>query len=293
MTRAQSSLTRSRFGARRVCSPPGRGRGGNAYRGSRISLYMLGFPGHTSSIRFGRMRLPLKRQISRRSPVLFVLALVLSAAAAYAASPAAQPTLEGVLGLMDKAAQDFHSLSADVEHVKYTDVVKDTSVETGHFHVRRDAKMRIEILKPDERTILRTGDQLYVYTPKINRVEEYDLGKNRQLVDQYVLLGFGTKVDNIRKNYDIALKGEEELDQKKTVVLELTPKSETMRRQISKLQMWIDEASWLPLQQKFFETDSGDYFLFHYTNLMKNLKLDDVKFKPDWPKGVQKIKPRG
>jgi outer membrane lipoprotein-sorting protein len=239
------------------------------------------------------MRLPLKRQISRRSPVLFILALLLSAAAAYAASPAAQPTLESVLGLMDKSAQDFRSLSADVEHVKYTDVVKDTSVETGHFNVRRDEKMRIEILKPDARTILRTGDQLYVYTPKINRVEEYDLGKNRQLVDQYVRLGFGTKVDDIRKNYDIALKGEEELDQKKTVVLELTPKSEGMRRQISKIQMWIDEASWLPLQQKFFETGSGDYILFHYTNLMKNLKLGDVRFKPDWPKSVQKIKPRG
>jgi len=239
------------------------------------------------------MRLPLKRQTSRRSPVLFILALVLSAAAAYAASPAAQPTLESVLGLMDKSAQDFRSLSADVEHVKYTDVVKDTSVETGHFHVRRDEKMRIEFLKPDERTILRTGDQLYVYTPKINRVEEYDLGKNRQLVDQYVLLGFGTKVENIRKSYDIALKGEEELDQKKTVVLELTPKSETLRRQISKIQIWIDESSWLPLQQKFFETGSGDYFLFHYTNLMKNLKLGDVRFKPDWPKSVQKIKPRG
>ena len=238
------------------------------------------------------MRLPLKRQISRRSPVLFILALVLSAAAAYAASPAAQPTLESVLGLMDKSAQDFRSLSADVEHVKYTDVVKDTSVETGHFHVRRDEKMRIEFLKPDERTILRTGDQLYVYTPKINRVEEYDLGKNRQLVDQYVLLGFGTKVENIRKSYDIALKGEEELDQKKTVVLELTPKSETLRRQISKIQIWIDESSWLPLQQKFFETGSGDYFLFHYTNLMKNLKLGDVRFKPDWPKNAAHIKPR-
>lgn len=195
--------------------------------------------------------------------------------------------------MIDRSAQDFHSLSADVEHIKYTDVVKDTSVETGHFYVRRDEKMRIEIQKPDQRTILRAGDQLYVYTPKINRVEEYNLGKNRQLVDQYVLLGFGTKVDNIRKNYDITLKDEEELDQKKSVVLELTPKSETTRKQISKIQIWIDEASWLPLQQKFFEPASGDYFLFHYTNLKKNLKLGDVKFKPDWPKGVTKIKPRG
>jgi len=194
---------------------------------------------------------------------------------------------------MGHAAQDFRSLSADVEHLKYTDVVKDTSIETGHFYVRRDEKMRIEITNPDKRTILRTGDQLFIYTPKISRVEEYDLGKNRQMVDQYVLLGFGTKPDNIRKSYQVAVKDEEDLDQKKTVVLELTPKSESVARQISKIQMWVDEASWLPIQQKFFEAGSGDYFQFHYRNLMKNLKLGDVKFKPNWPKGTQKVKPRG
>jgi outer membrane lipoprotein-sorting protein len=237
------------------------------------------------------MRLRLKRPIPRRASL--ILGLVFSTAAVYAASPAAAPTVDAVLGMMGKSARDFHSLSADVEHIKYTDVVKDTSVETGHFYVRRDDKMRIEILKPDQRTILRTGDQLYVYTPKIKRVEEYDLGKNRQLVDQYVLLGFGTKPENIRKSYEVAVKGEETFDQRKTVVLELTPKSESVARQISKIEMWIDEASWLPMQQKFFETGSGDYFLFHYTNLMKNLKLGDIKFKPDWPKGTQKIKPRG
>jgi len=43
------------------------------------------------------------------------------------------------------------------------------------------------------------------------------------LVDQYVLLGFGTKSDNIRKSYLVSVVGEEELDHKKTVVLELTP----------------------------------------------------------------------
>jgi outer membrane lipoprotein-sorting protein len=221
--------------------------------------------------------------------IALVFGLLLCSAAAF---PGATPSIDVVLDRMGKAAQDFRSLSADVEHIKYTDVVKDTSVETGHFYVRRDEKMRIEILKPDERTILRTGDNLYVYTPKINRVEEYNLGKNRQLVDQYMRLGFGTKSEDLRNSYDITVKSEEELDQRKTVVLELTPKSEAMRRQISRIQMWVDEASWLPVQQKFLETGSSDYILFHYRNLMKNLKLSDVKFKPDWPKGVQKVKPR-
>jgi outer membrane lipoprotein-sorting protein len=152
--------------------------------------------------------------------------------------------------------------------------------------------MRIEFYQPDRRTILRTGDSLFVYSPKINRVEEYDLGKNREMVDQYVLLGFGTKSENVRKSYLVTVIGETELDHKKTVQIELTPKSDQMRKQIARIQMWIDEASWLPIQQKFFESGSGDYLIFHYTNVMKNLKIGDGQFKQDWPKGVTRTKPR-
>jgi outer membrane lipoprotein-sorting protein len=202
-------------------------------------------------------------------------------------------TVEGVLAMMDKSARDFHSLTADIQHIKYTAVVQDASAETGQIFVRRDEKMRIEFSKPDTRTILRTGDSLFVYTPKINRVEEYNLGKNRAMVDQYILLGFGTRIDNVKKSYLIAVSGEEELDQHKTVVIELAPKSDEIRNQISKIQMWIDESSWLPIQQKFFEAGSGDYFLFHYANVIKNLKISDAKFKQDWPKGVNRVKPRG
>jgi len=201
--------------------------------------------------------------------------------------------IEGVLGMMDKSAQDFHTLTADIEHVKYTAVVKDTSTETGHIFVRKDEKMRIEFVNPDPRTILRLGESLFLFNPKINRVEEYDLGKNKALVDQYVRLGFGTREDDLRKSYLVSVIGEEELDHKKTVVLELTPKSEQVRNQIVKIQMWVDEASWLPVQQKFFEAASGDYFLFHYTNEMKNLKIPDGRFKQDWPKNVTRVKPRG
>src|ERR1700684_4668675 len=128
-----------------------------------------------------------------------------------------QWTVDSVLPMMDKSAQDFHTLTADIEHIKYTDVVKDTSTEIGKLLLRRDEKMRIEFFQPDRRTILRTGDSLFVFTPKINRVEEYDLGKNRDLVDQYVLLGFGTKSDSVRKSYDVTVIGETERAPKKNV----------------------------------------------------------------------------
>lgn len=229
----------------------------------------------------------------RRFSVTFLSAILI--ALVIAAVSSGQGTVwstEGVLDMMDKSARDFHTLTADIEHIKYTDVVKDTSSETGKLFVRRDEKMRIEFMKPDRRTILRNGDSLFVFTPKINRVEEYDLGKNREMVDQYVLLGFGSKSENIKKNYLVTLLGETEFDHRKTVMLELTPKSDQVRKQIARIQMWIDEASWLPVQQKFFESGSEDYLIFHYTNMMKNLKIGDSQFKQDWPKGVQRTKPR-
>jgi outer membrane lipoprotein-sorting protein len=208
-----------------------------------------------------------------------------------AAAQAAQATTEAVLATMDKSASDFRSLTADLENTKYTDVVKDTSVEKGHIYVRKDSKMRIEITEPDPRTILRAGDSLFVYTPKIKRVEEFDLGKNRAMVDQYVLLGFGTRSEALKRSYDVKLTGEEQLDGKKTYLLELTPKSDDVKHQITKIQMWIDSSSWLPVQQKFFETAPGDFIQFHYTNMMKNLKIPDSRFKQDWPKDVNHVKP--
>lgn len=213
------------------------------------------------------------------------------AAVASSAQNGARWTTQGVLEMMDRSAKDFRSLTADIENVKYTAVVKDMSTETGQIWVRHDQKMRISISKPEPRTILRTGDSLFIYNPKLNRVEEYDLGKNRAMVDQYIRLGFGTKSEDIRKSYLVTVTGEEEFDHRKSVVLELTPKSDQIRSQISRIQMWIDEASWLPLQQKFYETGSDDYILFHYSNLMKNLKISDAKFKQDWPKDAAREKP--
>jgi outer membrane lipoprotein-sorting protein len=211
-----------------------------------------------------------------------------------AAQSAQKWTLESTLDRMDAGARDFRTLTASVEHIKYTDVVKDTSAESGQMWLqKKDEKMRIEFAKPDQRTILRTGNSLAIYNPKINRVEEYDLGKDRALVDQYVRLGFGTRSDDLKKGFDVALVGEHDFDGKKTLLLVLTPKTEQVRAQISKIEMWVDESAWLPLQQKFYEAGSGDYFIFHYSDLKKNLKIEESRFKQDWPKNASKIKPRG
>jgi outer membrane lipoprotein-sorting protein len=211
----------------------------------------------------------------------------------WGASPQNNLTLEGVLKQLDTQAGDFHSLTADLERTKVTVVVNDKSTESGKIFVRRDDKMRIELTLPDPRTILRDGNDFYIYNPKIHRVEEYNLGKKKSLVDQFLLLGFGTSGSELKKSYSIALQGEESLDNRKVVLLELLPKSEDIKNQLSKIQLWIDESTWLPAQQKFYETGSGDYFIIQYKNIARNLRITDAEFKPHWPRGTTRVKPQG
>jgi outer membrane lipoprotein-sorting protein len=200
-------------------------------------------------------------------------------------------SLEQALNHLDEQARDFHSLSADVERTKVTVVVNDRSTESGTILVHGE-KMRLDLKTPDARTILRTGDSLFIFNPKLNRVEEYNLGKYKAFADQYLLLGFGTPGHELKKAYLVTLLGEPVLDGKKVVELELTPKSEAVRNQISKIELWFDEASWLPVQQQFFETGSEDYFIIRYANIVRNAKIGESEFKPHW-KGVEKIKPQG
>jgi outer membrane lipoprotein-sorting protein len=200
-------------------------------------------------------------------------------------------TVESVSRELDRASREFRSLSADVQRTKVTVVVDDHSTESGTMEVRRDDKMRIDLTAPDPRTILRDGDHLYIYNPKINNLEEYDLSKHRALVEEFLLLGFGTSGDSLKRSYVITMQGEETLGNEKVVHLELTPRSDDVRAQISKIELWIDEATWLPAQQQFYETGSGDYFVIRYTNVVRNVHLADSRFKPHWPEGVNKVKP--
>src|SRR5882672_5372974 len=105
-----------------------------------------------------------------RRTVLVCAAAVIAAFTAFAGWSSSQQysgTLESVLKQLDIQAGDFHSLTEDLERTKVTGVVNEKSTESGKIFVRRDDKMRIELTQPDPRTILRDGNDFYIYNPKI------------------------------------------------------------------------------------------------------------------------------
>ena len=231
----------------------------------------------------------------RIAALLALIVLVTSSRVSLHSSPPQQSglTLDAVLKQLDAKAADFKSLTADLERTKVTVVVNDKSTESGQIVVRRDDKMRIDITKPDARSILRDKDNFYIYNPKINRVEEYNLGNKRSVVDQFFLLGFGTPGSSLKDSYTVTLQGEETLDNRKTARLELLPKTDEVKRQLSKIVLWLDESTWLPVQQQFFETGSGDYFIIEYRNVKRNGNISDNEFKPRWLRSAPRVRPQG
>jgi len=64
-----------------------------------------------------------------------------------------------------------------------------------------------------------------------------------------------------------------------------------LRNQIHKIHLWIDLASWLPVQQKFFEV-GGDYFETRYAEMKLNVNIAASKQRLSAPRGTKVVKPR-
>ncbi len=196
---------------------------------------------------------------------------------------------ETLVERLNQAADHFKTLTASLQYTKFTQVVDDTSVESGRLTYSENRRILIEMLNPEPKEILFTGSKAFIYYPKMAQIQEFDLAKHRSMVEQFLLLGFGTSGDKLRDAYLITVLGETKLDTRAVLQLELTPKDERIRQQIHKIHLWFDLASWIPVQQKFFEV-GGDYLMARYTDIRVNVPIPSAKLSA--PKGTKTVKPR-
>lgn len=201
--------------------------------------------------------------------------------------------LAEIFSRMDDTAKRLRTVSANLEYTKVTVLVNDRSTELGQlfFHKKKNPEILLNFQKPDAKTILFKKNKAEIYLPKINQIQEYDLEQQSGLVQQFLLLGFGTEVGDLKKSYTLKFVNEEELDGDTTAVLELIPRKESISAQITKVQLWISEESWLPVQQKFFEP-GGDYLITRYTAVKVNRDIPSSAFQIPAPKGVKRVKMR-
>lgn len=226
-----------------------------------------------------------------RSLALLTAALLPVGLAAQGRKGKMPPDLAEVLSHMDESAKRLKTLSANLEYTKVTVVVDDKSTETGRilFRKSKPPQILIDIQKPEAKSILFSKNKGEIFYPKINQIQEYDLSEHSGVLEQFLLLGFGTEVGELKKSYELKFVAEEEMDGDTTVLLELTPRKEGIAAQLTQIQLWISEESWLPVQQKFLQP-GGDYFIARYTAVKVNRKLPSSAFELQGAKGAKRVK---
>jgi outer membrane lipoprotein-sorting protein len=200
-------------------------------------------------------------------------------------------TLSQILSHMNESARHLKTISADLEYTKVTVLVNDRSTEAGKMYFRnpKSPEILISMEKPEAQVILFKKDQAEIYYPKINQIQEFDLKQHASLVQQFLLLGFGTNTKELEKMYEMRFLEEEQLGGDMTVVLELIPQKENGAAQLAKVQLWISEESWLPVQQKFFLV-GGDYSIARDSSVKVNRYIPSSLFRIHAAEGAKRIK---
>ena len=216
--------------------------------------------------------------------------LLLLTATGFASDP-----LDSVLSRMDKAAISFKSMTANMKQVSHTAVIDQDNTESGTILLKRpkphDMHMLVQLSEPDVKTVALQNEKLDIFLPKINTVQEYDLGKSRALIEQFLLLGFGTTRKELTDANNVRFLGEETVNGQKAAKLELVPRAKEVLQHFKKIELWLSEDTGYPAQHKMYQP-GGDYMLVTFSDLKVNPAVPDAALKLKLPKGVKKEYPQ-
>jgi outer membrane lipoprotein-sorting protein len=206
-----------------------------------------------------------------------------STSSSHPADSDANSQLQRVIAQIDRTAANFHTTQAKFVWTQYTAVINDISdTQKGVVYFRRRGKeveMAADITDPPPtKQVLYAGSKVQVYQSKIDQVTQYDTGKERAVLESFLVLGFGASGQDMLKSFDVTYLGGERVNDMEMAKLNLVPKSEKARNTFNHIWLWIDPARGVSVRQQLFAPD-GDYRLADYSDIRLNEKIPDSAFK--------------
>ena len=215
--------------------------------------------------------------------VLSLLLVAMSGAQQKPGTPPAigSPELEAVLSQMDKAAEKFKSLEADLQwdNTQRIGDYVETTTQTGKVYFKRskDTKAMFDITTPHPMQVLFKGGTLSLYKIRSNQVTEHKAA-NKSEIEAFLELGFGARGHDLLKSFEVKMAGWETVDRTRVAKLELVAKSEKVRNMFSQFIMWIDPKQDVPLKQQVLQPDHN-YWSSHYSHFKLNSRISDDVFR--------------
>jgi outer membrane lipoprotein-sorting protein len=216
------------------------------------------------------------------------LTTLLFSAAWTMSSLAAKDSLDDLKSRMDASADKFQAMTAQVTYTTHTEVLGSDDKETGSVLMKKvkagDVQGRIDFETPDKKLIFMSNRRVRIVLPKIKTVQVYDLGKQGEKLDQFIMIGFGTSGTQLARDYTMKVLGNETLKGAQNVAvirLELVPKTDDVKQYVTKLELLIPQVGdTYPIQEKI-SMPEGNYRLVDYTNIRPNpaIKADALEYK--------------
>jgi hypothetical protein len=198
---------------------------------------------------------------------------------------------ETILRKLDVAAKTFRTTTADFQfHSIQTDPVFDDEVQEGTVYYERkgtSCQMAGHIAKVNGKPV----PKIYTYSHGVFQlyeklIDQITTFKTGNKAEGYVILGFGASGKDLEEKWEIKYLGPESLPDGKTIVktekLELVAKDAEVRKNISKVIVWIDPERAISLKQIIYEGPSERRENFFFNIKVNQPQPEDAyTFKTD------------
>ena len=198
--------------------------------------------------------------------------------------------LDDALRQIDRQAKDFDTVLADVQDRTQGPRRQRARGEAeGRLYANEDGEIRISVKSPETREVLVLHSEVQIFNPETMIAERWSRSKHKYRLEPYLTpLGFSETGDDLEDDFLVTVLGEERIDGRRVLGLQLTPKKEKVREHIGTIQLWIDESSWMPARQVVEHVATGEIITVDYEGMARNLKLNPDLFRAKWPRGTKK-----
>jgi outer membrane lipoprotein-sorting protein len=225
---------------------------------------------------------PIMRHVFRVAVLFLLLASVLPVAAKD------EWTAKSVMKQVDKATKNAKWITGVVQWNEF--LASAINVDgAGEVWVDLGGRLRAEVKGSNPRTVLISPGYVQLYKPLEEVTEVYGSFAQPDLLVQYVMLGFHPRGSDLKRDYKVALVKREQIDDRETFLLELTPKDKIVAEAFPALMLWIDGTTWLPAQQLIRQGSGGLQVSITYRDLTHEPELPATLFRSEWPEGTKVV----
>lgn len=160
-----------------------------------------------------------------------------------------------------------------------------TRVAYGYVYLRKPGRMRWNYVKPDKKSIVSDGRTLWVYEEEDAQIFRQDL-KEAELPAAVAFLGGEKKLAD---DFDAVLDSASLLGGEGRMVVRLTPKIPTS--QYKHLLFVVDDKEYL-VHESVLVDHQGAQNQLTFTNIERNTRVSESKFRFTPPSGIPVISPK-